>query len=327
MENYKNTYIKLVYCSIILFAFIILTFIIKNYFKPCFIIIFIFFTCKPIYDLLCKCKLFNKNINAVLSILLINLIIFFLMFYTGRIFINKIHNLFINNYSEIIIQLKNITNKLNALFELDLIKFNEFGELYSNVPGSNYIKKGAIYTTNGIFTYFIGNIATYFILIDKYVIVSTIEKLFPANKFFLLKQKLSTINKMLKIELILILSTTLETLLGLIALGINNAVFIAVLCGVLDLIPYIGTIMIFMPLIIYNFAIKNNIIAIGLIILYIFLQVTRQITETKFVSKKLELHPLVLILGIYVGIKIFGVIGLFMAPIYIITTKEILFST
>ncbi|WP_268051634.1 AI-2E family transporter [Clostridium ganghwense] len=311
-----------------LVIFIILTFIIKNYFKPFFIIIFMTFTCKPIYDLLCKYKVFNKNTNAVLSILFINLILFFIAFYTSRILFNKISTLVLNNYSEIIIQLRSVVDNLNEFFKIDLFKFNsDVKNFYYNIANNGYIKKGAMYTTNGVFAYFISNIAVYFILVDKYVIVNTIEKLFPENNISRLRIKLDDINNIFKIELILVLITTLETLIGFVILRINNAIFLSALCGVLDLIPYIGTILVFIPLIIYNFIIKRNIIASGLIILYILLQVTRQILEAKFVSKKFQIHPLILILAIYIGIKVFGFIGLFMAPLYIITTKEIIFST
>lgn len=327
MENNQKTYYKLIYCIVMLLIFIILTYIINNYFKPFFIIIFITLICKPIYELLCKYKIFNKNINAVLSIFLVNLILFFTAYYTGKILLNKIYTMGLNNYSNIINQLDNINTNLNNFFEFDLLKLDsDIKHFYSNIVNNGYIKKGAIYTTNGIFAYFISNIAVYFILVDKYVIVNTIEKLFPKGDISVLKVKFDEINNIFKIELILILLTTLETLIGFIILKINNALFLSIICGILDMIPYIGTILIFIPLIIYNFILKNNIIAIGLIVLYILLQVTRQVLEAKFVSEKFEIHPLILILAVYIAIKVFGIIGLFMAPLYIITTKKIIFS-
>lgn len=327
MENNQKTYYKLIQCMVILLIFIILTYIIKNYFKPFFIIIFITFICKPVYDLLCKYKIFNENVNAVLSILFVNLILFFTAYYTGKILFNKIYTITLNNYTNIINQLHNISTNLNNFFEFDLLKLdNDIKNFYSNIAKNGYLKKGAVYTTNGIFAYFISNIAVYFILVDKYVIVNTIEKLFPKGDISIIKVKFDEINNIFKIELILILLTTLETLIGFIILKVNNALFLSMFCGILDVIPYIGTILVFIPLIIYNFILKNNIIAIGLIILYILLQVTRQILQAKFVSEKLEIHPLILILAIYIGVKVFGIIGLFMAPLYIITTKKIIFS-
>ncbi|MCY6958262.1 AI-2E family transporter [Clostridium brassicae] len=327
MQYCKSTYNKAISCIVILIIFIILTFIIKNYFKPFFIIIFITFICKPIYDLFCKVELFNKNVNAVLSILLVNLMIFFITFYTGKIVYNKIYTLILENYSQIADNLNEIICNVNNFLGYDFFKINtDMKGIYSIIPDNSYITKGAIYTTDGLFAYFISNIAVYFILVDKSTLINDVSRLFP-NNFYIIRKKLDEINKILKIELILVLLTTLQTLIGFIILNIPNAIFLSVLCGILDIIPYIGTILIFIPLILYNFIIKNTIGAIGLTILYILLQVTRQVLETKLVSKKLDVHPLIIILTVYIGIKIFGFIGLFMAPIYVITTKEIVFSS
>lgn len=328
MVKIQDTYIKLIKCTIILIVFTLLTIIIKYYFTPFFIIIFMLFLCKPIFDLLCNLNIFNKNINAIISVLLINLIIFFITIYTGKVVINKIYFFIHQNYNDLTTQLQNIVETFNKSFNLNILNIdNEIKNFHSKITYNSYIKRGAVYTTQGIFAYFISNIAVYFILVDKYVIVKTIEKLTSSEKLINLKNKMVQINRIFKIELILVLITTLETIFGFMALDIDNALFLSLLCGLFDLIPYIGTIVIFIPLIIYNFITNNKIIAIGLIILYILLQITRQIAEAKFVSDKLKIHPLIILLSLYLGIRAFGVIGLFMAPLYIIITKEIIFST
>lgn len=65
-------------------------------------------------------------------------------------------------------------------------------------------------------------------------------------------------------------------------------------------------------------------IAIGLILLYLLIIISRQLLETKFISHKFRVHPLAIIIGLYIGLKIFGIIGLFIGPIYVLTVKEIL---
>lgn len=46
--------------------------------------------------------------------------------------------------------------------------------------------------------------------------------------------------------------------------------------------------------------------------------------ETRFISDRLEVHPLFIILSLYIGVEIFGFIGFFIGPLYIIIVKEIL---
>lgn len=328
MVKVQNTYTKIIYCLIVLLAFMVFTIIIKYYFVPIVISIFMLLTCKPIFNLLCKYRIFNKNVSAALSILIINLLIFFIIFYIGKLFINNVGYFVRENYSLLVQQIQDVFYSINDFFKIDILSLNsEMKHLYSKISYNTYIKKGAIYTTQGIISYFISNITVYFLLVDSYVIVNTIERVFPNNYLLKIRNKISQINNIFKIELILVIATTLEIFFGLIALNINNAFFLAIISGILDIVPYIGNIIVFIPLIIYNIINNNKIIAFGLILLYILLQITRQIAETKFLSNKLEIHPLILILAIYIGITSFGFIGIFMAPLFIIVTKEIIFST
>lgn len=324
----QSTYTKIIYFLLTLLIFIILTLIIKFYFLPLIIIIFMLLTCNPIYELLCKYKVFNRNVSAVLSILFINLLVFFIVFSTGKVFINKLTFLLTENYSDLVREVRGIIYSINNFLRIDFLNItDEIKDFSSKISYNSYIRKGAMYTTRGIFAYFISNIAVYFVLVDKYVIVKAVEKLLPNKNLHSIKTKIKEINNIFKIELILILTTAVVTFFGLVALNIKNAFLLSVICGLLDLLPYIGTIIVFIPLIIYNIIIDENIIAFGLILLYLLLQVTRQIAETKFVSNKLKVHPLILVLGIYIGITSFGFIGLFMVPLFIIVTKEIILST
>ncbi|MEG0642240.1 MAG: AI-2E family transporter, partial [Clostridium sp.] len=51
------------------------------------------------------------------------------------------------------------------------------------------------------------------------------------------------------IESKLIVLFTLETIVGFIILGVDNAILLGIICGILDLLPYIGTSLVFIPLI------------------------------------------------------------------------------
>ena len=96
--------------------------------------------------------------------------------------------------------------------------------------------------------------------------------------------------------------------------------------GILDILPYVGTIIVFIPIIIYNIVVKKYLIVIGMISLYILSQLIREILELKFLSSKLEIHPLAIMLSIYIGAEIFGVIGILVGPIYCLVAKDILYG-
>lgn len=325
MEIKNQSYVKLIYCGIMLLIFIAAAFIINNYFKPFLIIVLLVFLCTPIFNLLCSFKIINRKLSAIISIVVINLIMFSLLFFIGNFFINKLNKFIIRDYSSFEKQIENIINEISRTTKISLAGISNWMQsINSNILNSELLTKGAVYTTDGIFAYFIGNMAAYFILADKYDILKFIKKFISDNKIYLIKNKLKNINNMLNVELILVLVSTLETILGLIALEIPNSFILGIICGILDILPFIGTSLVFLPLLIINISEGRFIIAFGLVLLYILLQLMRQIMEAKFMSNTLKIHPLMIIVSLYIGVKLCGVIGLFLGPIYVLTAKEIL---
>jgi len=51
--------------------------------------------------------------------------------------------------------------------------------------------------------------------------------------------------------------------------------------------------------------------------LYLIITVIRNIVEPKFIGKQMGLHPIVSLMSMFVGAKLFGAIGLFGMPITI----------
>lgn len=317
MKNYK----KLIECALLLLVFIALTLIIKYYFKPFFVMFFLIILCTPIYNFLCKVNIFNNKINAVISIAFINTMIFMFFIYIGNFIIKEIGINAINDFGNMDF------NKAYFIKDIDIASILEKIKIQlTNFFSTDFIKKGALYTTDSLLAYFVGNIGVYFILVDKYDIVNLSKIVLPDSNIQLIYKKIGELKKMIAVEISLVIITTVETVVGLLILGVSNAAVFGLLCGILDILPYVGTILVFLPLVLYEIYIKNYIIAFGIFALYILLQINRQILETKFMSSRLKVHPLLILISLYIGMKLFGVIGIFMGPLYVISAKEIIFS-
>ncbi|WP_243159206.1 AI-2E family transporter [Clostridium sporogenes] len=212
---------------------------------------------------------------------------------------------------------------INKVLNINKHIFNKnLNNIDTTLLNGDFFRKGASYTTEWIFAYFIASLSIYFILVDKYAILENIKKYIGVNEFEKIKDKIYKLKEIIKIECFLVIFTTFQTITGLKILNINNYLILGVLCGILDMLPYIGTVVIFLPLILYQFYTKNYVIFLGLICLYLLLIITRQILETKFMSSKLQLPALAIIISIYIGFKILGFLGLLLGPLYIITLKE-----
>ncbi|NFV75294.1 AI-2E family transporter [Clostridium sporogenes] len=322
MRHYKHKYKDIIYAIIIFIIFFLLALLVKNYFKPFFIILVLLFLCNPIYNFLCSKKLFNNNVNSIISIILVNLILFLLIFLIGN-FIYTHFILLKGYYYNFKTEIDCFIGGINKMLNINKYIFNKnLNNIDTTLLNGDFFRRGASYTTEWIFAYFIASISIYFILVDKYAILENIKKYIGVNEFEKIKDKIYKLKEIIKIECFLVIFTTFQTITGLKILNINNYLILGVLCGILDMLPYIGTVVIFLPLILYQFYTKNYVIFLGLICLYLLLIITRQILETKFMSSKLQLPALAIIISIYIGFKILGFLGLLLGPLYIITLKE-----
>jgi sporulation integral membrane protein YtvI len=119
----------------------------------------------------------------------------------------------------------------------------------------------------------------------------------------------------LKAQFILISITACFVIVGLFLLRVEYAVSIGLLIGLVDLMPYLGTGAVFIPWIIIVLIKGNYAFAIGLSVLYGIILIARQLAEPKVLSSSIGLNPLVTLIGVFVGLKLFGVLGLIIGPI------------
>lgn len=168
-------------------------------------------------------------------------------------------------------------------------------------------------------------VSTYFMSRDKEKISSFLYKKVPATwvkKIKSLKNDmLLALGGFMKAQVILMAVTFLELLIGYQIIGVKYAFFFALITAVVDLLPVLGTGTILIPTSIIYFIMGDGVKGISFLILYIVIFIIRQFLEPKIVSESLGLHPLLTMMGIYVGLKLMGVVGMILGPIIIIIIK------
>src|SRR5690606_20886905 len=104
--------------------------------------------------------------------------------------------------------------------------------------------------------------------------------------------------------------------LGYVIFGLDDPLFWGVICAILAFIPLLGPPLIFVPAAIIAIAQGNNIAGIG-ILLYGFIIVINIDNVLRLViAKKLgDIHPIITVVGVIIGIPLFGVMGLVYGPL------------
>ena len=137
----------------------------------------------------------------------------------------------------------------------------------------------------------------------------------------------SSLGKMGKAYLLIMLVTFIEVSIGLTVLKLLNVfnssyiMLIAAGTAVVDILPVLGTGTALIPWAAYSLITGNLGMGIGLLVLYAVITVVRQIVEPKLVAGQLGLSPIVTIAALYFGLKVFGVLGMFVTPILVMMLK------
>jgi sporulation integral membrane protein YtvI len=169
-------------------------------------------------------------------------------------------------------------------------------------------------------------LATFFISKDWYRLTALGGKLVPSRARTSGRTVFADLKKALfgfvKAQATLISISTVIILIGLLVLRVDYAITIALIAGIVDVIPYLGTGLIFVPWIIYEVVAGEMSMAIGLGILYVIVLVQRQVMEPKILSSNIGMDPLATLVALFVGFKLIGFLGLIVGPVtlVIITT-------
>jgi len=174
-------------------------------------------------------------------------------------------------------------------------------------------------------------IATIFTATDYDRLVGFIRRQLPEDKrgaLSLAKRTIgSSVSKLLKSYLTIMFITFVEMWISLgiaKAVGVydgNYVVAIALITAVVDILPVLGTGSVVIPWAIVSFATGKVGLGIWLLVTYAVITVARQILEPKLVAGNLGLPPVLTLCAMYVGVQLFGFVGLFLLPISLMLIK------
>lgn len=229
---------------------------------------------------------------------------------------------------------QNVFNQINTYFSskgidvLSEIKNVDFISQFKEIPNLlNSIVSLIGSLSIGLFSVLF---ISFFFMKDSRILKNGLLILVPGKTKKRFAKSLETINDLLSRYFIgLILQITILFIsytIILLIFGINNAVVIAFLCALLNLIPYVGpligaVIMIILSMISnigQNFQEVMLPTSVYVMIGYLIAQlVDNFVSQPKIFSKATKAHPLEIFLVIIIGGLLFGIIGMITAvPIY-----------
>jgi predicted PurR-regulated permease PerM len=265
-------------------------------------------------------KLVSKGWNPVLAaiVLLIFSIICILIPISGIILMigNKVSNLG-KNSQEIINILKNQLEKLEYYLGFDLSSQIDTSQLSTFV--SDKLQSVAGSTFEIVLSVFIMYFLLYYMLTNRRKLRETLYEYIPLAKdnIKIISEDLVSMVRSNAIGIPLVaIAQGIIAIIGFFIFGIENPVFWFVMVTIGSMIPFVGGMLGIIPAFILTFANGDAFQAWG-ILLYGILVVgsTDNIIRLYFLKRIDNVHPLITLIGVIIGVPLFGFIGLIFGPL------------
>ncbi|BDG59383.1 sporulation integral membrane protein YtvI [Caldinitratiruptor microaerophilus] len=125
---------------------------------------------------------------------------------------------------------------------------------------------------------------------------------------------------------VLVTVTTVLSVTGLTLIGADYALLMGLLVGLADVVPIVGPGAVYLPWAAVEFLSGDGLMALKLVALYAGIVGVRQILEPKVLGEHTGLHPLAILLSMYLGFRLLGGWGFIMGPLIAALLKSVVGS-
>lgn len=134
----------------------------------------------------------------------------------------------------------------------------------------------------------------------------------------------NVLSNLFRAYFIIMIVTFLQLLIGFKIIGLEHHIMLACIIAIFDFMPVLGLDMIMIPWIIIS-ALTNEICLAGaLLVIYMIIVITKNIMEPKLIAKNLGVTPVLSLVGMYLGMKIMGIMGLVIVPTLLMVIIQII---
>lgn len=109
---------------------------------------------------------------------------------------------------------------------------------------------------------------------------------------------------------------------GLFITGIKGGIVYGIVTGIMDMLPFIGTGIMLMPLAFFQLIAGNYWQAALIVCLYAACALIREFLEPKLIGDKVGIWPVGILFSVFAGMKLFGIFGIIKGPVGLVIICE-----
>lgn len=287
--------------------------------------ILFYYLIKPMVDFIER-----KGLSRPLSVLLVFVAIILVVVLAIAFIIPGIQN----QFNQLVEEFPKIWDSVISQIE-DLLYNEGFTEIYQQFQATDIMNRvtdqmsniftatiGSIGNVAGIITRVLLTIATipfvlYYLLVDGERFKKSILEVVPTRArpvmIRFIQESSKQVGSYVRGELLVAVSVAIMFYIGYLVIGLDYALILSILAGVLNLIPYLGSIMASVPALIIGAFISPVQLVKVIIVIVIEQTLEGRVISPQILGNKLEIHPLVILFILLVAGSLFGFMGLILA--------------
>lgn len=315
MDGTKIT--KYIFIAVLLILLYLAFRLVQPFFTYIFLGLILTIAIHPFYKWFSR-RLKKKRVSSVIVILLILLILIIPSFFMVSALVKQSVG-FINSFDED--SFENVNNYVVSVFGPKADLKNNINEILGNIK--DFVAKSAFSIVGSVAEIILGLFVMFFIMYYGFIEgeqwLSKIKDVIPLNK----KRRKDLVIKIKNVTQAVIYGQIFIALLqgtlggiGFFIVGVSNPVFWGFVMTILAFLPVIGTGFIWAPAGIIEL-INGNILGGVFMLIYGFFIVSGidNIIRPRIISGKGKIHPIIALIGVLGGLKIFGFLGIIIGPL------------
>ena len=263
-------------------------------------------------------KKWKKGWTALLFILVFLVIVAIPIYISVELVSPKINSL-LNNQDQVMKALHTFSDRIYKLTGFKVLAPENTKSISNKISNMvpKLINSSANIMTNLIMMFFL----LYYLLVNGSQVERYLQRIIPLERQNVDKLASETKTMIranaLGIPIICLVQGIAATL-GYWIFGVEDWQLWGFVTGVFAYFPIVGTMIVWVPLAVWQFSVGDNLMATGLTIYSIIVTGNVDyITRLSLMKKMGNVHPMVTVLGVIVGLGLFGFIGLIFGPLLV----------
>jgi len=160
-------------------------------------------------------------------------------------------------------------------------------------------------------------VLTFYLLLDHDKVVDFLVDLLPEkNKYYAKNLILKTETKLgtwMRGQITVMLIMAVLTYIGLVSLGVHSALALALIAGLMEVVPFVGPTLTAIPAILVASS-QSTYHVLGVMVLFFILQqIEGNVVVAKIMNRAVGLHPIIVIIAVTIGAQQGGPLGALLA--------------